>query len=73
MDGSEIKELQKLIGYDFGNEDLLLQALTHSSFCNEQLIGKTGDYERLEFLGDAVLECVSSEFLFGRYPEKKEG
>ncbi len=73
MDSSEMKELQNLIGYTFKNEDLLLQALTHSSFCNEQLINKTGDYERLEFLGDAVLECVSSEFLFGRYPEKKEG
>ena len=38
-----------------------------------QLIGRCGDYERLEFLGDAVLESVSSEFLYGRYPDKKEG
>ncbi|MCR4792450.1 MAG: ribonuclease III [Lachnospiraceae bacterium] len=73
MDGNEIKELQDLIGYTFNNKDLIIQALTHSSFCNEQLICKTGDYERLEFLGDAVLECVSSEFLYGSYPEKKEG
>lgn len=73
MDGSDIRELQKLIGYIFRDESLILQALTHSSFCNEQLIGHCGDYERLEFLGDAVLESVSSEFLYGRYPDKKEG
>ena len=72
MDGSDIRELQKLIGYTFRDESLILQALTHSSFCNEQLIGRCGDYERLEFLGDAVLESVSSEFLYGRYPDKKE-
>ena len=73
MDGSDIRELQKLIGYTFRDESLILQALTHSSFCNEQLIGRCGDYERLEFLGDAVLESVSIEFLYGRYPDKKEG
>ena len=73
MDDSVLKELQDLIGYKFQNTDLLIQALTHSSFCNEQLIGKTQDYERLEFLGDAVLEAVSSEFLYSGYPDKKEG
>lgn len=49
------------------------QALTHSSFANEQKINKLKDYERLEFLGDAVLELVSSEFLFRENPQMPEG
>ncbi len=73
MDDQVLRELQELIGYSFTDTDLLVQAITHSSFCNEQLIGKTMDYERLEFLGDAVLEAVSSEFLYSGYPDKKEG
>lgn len=73
MDIATLGELEKKIGYVFKDNALLVRALTHSSYCNEQLINKTGDYERLEFLGDAVLEAVSSEFLFKRYPDKKEG
>jgi len=73
MNSTDVSELQKLMGYSFENGDLLIRALTHSSYCNEQLINKTGDYERLEFLGDAVLETVSSEFLYLSYPDKKEG
>ncbi len=65
--------MQKIIGYTFGNEDLLIRALTHSSFKNEMKIGDCGDYERLEFLGDAVLELVSSDFLFARYEDLPEG
>ncbi|MDE7266148.1 MAG: ribonuclease III, partial [Lachnospiraceae bacterium] len=68
-----LKELQEKIGYQFQNEGLLRQALTHSSFANEQKINKLSDYERLEFLGDAVLEMVSSEFLFHENPEMPEG
>ena len=52
---------------------MLEQALTHSSFANEQKINKNGNYERLEFLGDAVLELVSSEFLFTNNPDMPEG
>ena len=63
----------KLIGYEFKDKKLLKQALTHSSYANEQKINKSGDYERLEFLGDAVLEVVSSEFLFHKYPDLPEG
>ena len=48
-------ELQRRIGYSFKNPQLLTQALTHSSYANEQRINCVGDYERLEFLGDAVL------------------
>ncbi|WP_026526655.1 ribonuclease III [Butyrivibrio sp. VCD2006] len=70
---NELNELQESIGYHFKDKNLLLQALTHSSYANEQKINKRGDYERLEFLGDAVLELVSSHYLFNKYPDKKEG
>lgn len=68
-----LKELQSKIGYGFKDDALLRQALTHSSFSNEQKINKLINYERLEFLGDAVLEMVSSEFLFKENPEMAEG
>ena len=51
-----LQELQEKIGYQFHEEVLLKQALTHSSFANEQKINKLKNYERLEFVGDAVLE-----------------
>lgn len=66
-------ELQERIGYHFVDEALLKQALTHSSFANEQKINKLSDYERLEFLGDAVLELVSSEFLYKQNKDMPEG
>ena len=66
------EEFQKLIGYRFQSERLLQQALTHSSYANERHMEKS-DNERLEFLGDAVLEVVSSEFLFLNYPNLSEG
>ena len=65
--------LEEKIGYSFQRKELLEQALTHSSYANERRINKIGSYERLEFLGDAVLELVSSEFLFARHPELPEG
>lgn len=68
-----LEELQERIGYRFNDIKLLKQALTHSSFANEQKINKLKNYERLEFLGDAVLELVSSEFLFKENPEMPEG
>ena len=70
---TEIKNLEKLIGYQFEREELLIQALTHSSYANEKHMKKLSDNERLEFLGDAVLEIVSSEFLFENYPDMPEG
>lgn len=66
-------ELQSVIGYQFQEEGLLTQALTHSSYANEKHMRKGADNERLEFLGDAVLEIVSSEFLFKKYPKLPEG
>lgn len=68
-----LRELQDKIGYHFKDESLLKQALTHSSFANEQKINKLNNYERLEFLGDAVLELVSSEFLFNENKDMPEG
>ena len=70
---SSLKEFQKIIGYQFQNENLLKQALTHSSYANEKHMKKLSDNERLEFLGDAVLELTSSEFLFEHYPNLTEG
>lgn len=69
----ELKELEEKIGYEFRKKALLMQALTHSSFSNEQKINKFKNYERLEFLGDAVLELLSSRFFFETYPEMSEG
>ena len=68
-----ISMLQDRIGYQFQDEKLLKQAITHSSFTNEQRINKIGHYERLEFLGDAVLELVSSEYLFHEHTDMPEG
>lgn len=67
------KEFETRIGYEFSNPRLLQQALTHSSYANEHHMGKQADNERLEFLGDAVLEIVSSDFLFHKYPKYPEG
>ncbi len=69
----KLQNLQRIIGYHFFNEGLLKCALTHSSYANERKINKVEDYERLEFLGDAVLEMVSSEFLYLSHPEMREG
>lgn len=69
----DILKFEQKIGYTFRDKALITQALTHSSFVNEQKINKKPDYERLEFLGDAVLEMLSSAFLYRSFPEKKEG
>ncbi len=66
-------EFEKRIGYQFRDKRLLEQALTHSSYANERHTGRLSDNERLEFLGDAVLELVSSEFLFESFPKETEG
>ena len=70
---SRLTELETVIGYKFRQEGLLRQALTHSSYANEKHMKKLSDNERLEFLGDAVLELVSSEFLYQNYSELPEG
>ena len=73
LPNEDFSSLEEKIGYEFQDKKLLLQALTHSSFSNEQKINKHPNYERLEFLGDAVLELISSQFFFEHYPEWKEG
>ena len=69
----KLEEFQEMIGYKFQAEGLLRQALTHSSYANEKHLKKHSDNERLEFLGDAVLELVSSDFLYKNYPDISEG
>lgn len=68
-----LSQLEEKIEYCFKDKSLLKQALTHSSFANEQKINRIQDYERLEFLGDAVLELVTSSFLYEVHPEMPEG
>ena len=66
-------ELEQRIGYTFQNKELLRLAMTHSSYANEQKKQKKENNERLEFLGDAVLELTISDCLYHQYPEKDEG
>ncbi len=67
------ENLEQVIGYQFCDKKLLTQALTHSSYANEHRMDKLCCNERLEFLGDAVLEVLSSDFLFHRFPDMPEG
>ncbi len=69
----KFKEFQNSIGIKFNNEKLLRQAFTHSSYVNEHRRKPFEDNERLEFLGDAVLELTISQFLFKKYPTMTEG
>ena len=69
----DLKKLEETIGYSFHNKRLLSHAMTHSSYANEHRWEKTRCNERLEFLGDAVLELVSSDFLFHTYGDLPEG
>ena len=68
-----LNELQNKIGYRFRDEELLISALMHSSYTNEKHLPKHKCNERLEFLGDAVLELISSEFLFFSNRKTPEG
>ncbi len=68
-----MEKLESRISYHFRNPELLKQALTHSSYLNEHALPKEACNERLEFLGDAVLEYLTSEFLYAQYPKKMEG
>jgi len=70
---ADIKNLEKKIGVDFKNQDLLRQALVHRSYLNEHPRFRLDNNERLEFLGDAVLEIIVTEHLFFNFLEKKEG
>lgn len=64
---------EKSIGMEFKNKELLKQAFIHRSYLNENRSIKLEHNERLEFLGDAVLELVITDYLYKKYPEKNEG
>jgi len=66
-------ELEKKIGTDFKNKNLLLQAFIHRSYINENANTKLNHNERLEFLGDAVLELISTDFLYQKFSDLAEG
>lgn len=72
-EGKQLEKLQQLIGYSFSDPKLLKRAMSHSSYANEHRTEHLGDNERLEFLGDSVLEVTSSEFLYLEYPHMPEG
>lgn len=70
---NNINELESIIKYSFKNTELLLLSLTHASYANENNIKKCNTNQRLEFLGDAVLELISSDFLYNLYTDYCEG
>src|SRR5256885_17128026 len=73
MQTDGLDEIQRRLGYRFQRSSLLIEALTHKSYLNEaKEIGRV-DNERLEFLGDAVLDLVVSEYLLSAFPDAAEG
>lgn len=66
-------KLEETIGYSFRNPDLLKEALTHRSYLNENPAWRSAHNERLEFLGDAVLELAVTEYLYAKFPAEPEG
>lgn len=73
MKHPNLGHLEEQIQYSFQDKNLLLLAMTHSSFANEQKGSHKQNNERLEFLGDAVLEITVSDYLFHKYPKYDEG
>ena len=73
MKEKDLNEFEKLIDVEFKNKDILRQAFTHRSYLNENRGLKAKHNERLEFLGDAVLELVITHYLYNEYPAKNEG
>ena len=69
----DLEPLQEALGHRFRDPDLLLRALTHPSYVNEHPEDETGDNQRLEFLGDAVLDFVAGAWVFRNYPDFDEG
>ena len=66
-------DLEKTLGVDFSNAELLQEALTHRSYLNENPEYQIRDNERLEFLGDAIVDYIAAEYLFRRFPDMQEG
>jgi len=70
---SDLPKLEKILGVIFSNKEHLLSAVTHRSYLNEHRNATQEHNERLEFLGDAVLELAVTDYLFRKYAEKPEG
>ena len=70
---TDIQQLEQMLEYTFHDRSLPVQALTHPSYLHEVSGGDGGDYQRLEFLGDAVLGLLLAEMLYERYPDWDEG
>ena len=68
-----MQELEKKLNYTFRNQELLREALNHSSYANEHRSQGLGSNERLEFLGDSVLSIVVSEYLYKHFSHMPEG
>lgn len=73
MNNYKYHEVEQRIGYTFNNPDILVTALTHTSYINERKINITESYERSEFLGDAILEYIVSEYLYHNKKDYTEG
>ncbi len=73
MNTLRMEEFEKQIGYTFSDKNTLSLAFTHSSFANENRRGSHENNERLEFLGDAVLDMVVSEYMYRLFPQMPEG
>lgn len=69
----KFEDFEKKIGINFNNKSLLKEAFTHRSYINEHRGSKLNHNERLEFLGDAVLELIVTRFLYDKYPNQNEG
>jgi ribonuclease-3 len=68
---NDLKKLEKILGYQFENPELLNKALTHKSYATEVSCSEFN--ERMEFLGDSILSAVTADFLYHKYPDQDEG
>lgn len=68
-----VEELQERIGIQFNQPELLIRALTHRSYVNERIDADVEDNERLEYLGDAILDFITADMIFNRFPAMPEG
>ena len=68
-----IEKLERIVGFQIDDPSLFLKALRHRSTLSQEQYETYDSYERLEFLGDAVLDLIAAEILFNQYPEKDEG
>ncbi len=69
----DVEKLAKTLDITISNKKLMIQAFTHSSYVNEHQRKHLADNERLEFLGDAVLELAVSDYLYNKFPHMSEG